>query len=279
MTFDDVTSTVTNEAVTVQATDGLYQEQARFWVGQKITVESNNNGAGVVNTDTTIVAITPVFVANSRETYTITCADTIATLVTIGHVLSDVAVFETALAGALTLSYTDIDVVLNTLPNSRPMAMLPLETWREEHFNIPANSENFSKAFDIEANCTAVALMVYDTDTLISEGGHIDSWRIDLDSFATTDRDIEVGTPLYYDRLTQFFNSMGYKLKTLSPLLFKTDAPTNAGTARSLLAITQVMPDDDERHQLQFHINATAGNAVPTRMVLYKRMSVPVKFN
>ncbi len=251
---------------------GFTEQQSAFFVGQMVTARGVNSRGNVnVTTNTRIVSIDPEY-ANDVQYTQITFADVITRLTQVGDTFTGVTLFETAAANPPVLSFTDISLVLSSIGPSPTRMQLPVQKWGEVRFNIPINTTQFSKVFDIDANCGMV-MFLNNSNNLISSDANIGSWRFDIDGFQTTDRDIQYKSPLYLDRLTKAFNVMGYMVNSVDPILFLTNRPHDAGNANALIAITELMPADGSRHQLHLHLKATAGNHLPNQISMFKLLN------
>ena len=136
------------------------------------------------------------------------------------------------------------------------------------------NLKSFQKQYQIEgdADCVVVAFPSADNE-LLSINQHIIDYRLRLNNDDLTDRDIELESPLHYDRINMSMTQMNLKLKNLSE---------NRGTVKDMDLFTNLQDSEVQQQSimsplvqtpneklLQVNINTDPANGV-NKITLFK---------
>ena len=207
--------------------------QSPYYVGQKIKlVATGNGGAGNIDTHATISSIDwerDGGIGNNDQRVTgkmtLTFANTWGTALTAGQSYEDISC--EMVQPTATLRVNNTELVLKKLNESEKSNLdeINYTTFTCEEASA-GNTQSFQNLFTVEGDATqAFMTFTNGADNLISNG-QLTSFRCALNNIDVTDRDVTVGSPLYYDRLSQSLRGMGYRLK---------DTNLNAGDSGQLV--------------------------------------------
>ena len=175
-----------------------------------------------------------------------------------------------------TLNLDAAELVLRHKANAQVPAQVQYNTYSTEETN--GNSlVNFTNLYTVEPEATNVVIMFPDgEDNLVSNNNFIEKWRLRLNQEDLTDRSVERGSPLAFDRLAMTFNSMGTGLSNLTRNTGKTNAQTWPGTYTDTkfdsVLIANPLFQTQQQKLLQVNIDCADGSTGVRQLVLYKQL-------
>lgn len=213
--MDDITVEGDVNAVTtfIHYTDGL--TTSPFYVGQKVAISATGQGGATTPVNETRI-ITAISQSETDSTLTLTFNSSWANVgsgqsydtVTVTPVGFDVA------NSALEVNMAEI--VIKRVGNPVGIDEIVYDTFSTEQTN-GLGQTSFQNMYQVEADATNVLIAFPDDNTdLVSSNENIESFRLRINNEDATDREVEVDSPLYYDRLNMTLGNMGYRLKNLT---------------------------------------------------------------
>ena len=163
--------------------------------------------------------------------------------------------------GNSTLEINLAEVIIKRVGNPVGVDTIMYDTFSTEQTN--GNSlTSFQNQYQIEPDATNVLIAFPDGSDLISVNEDIQSFRLRLNNEDMTDREIDVDSPLYYDRLNMTFGNMGYRLKNLHQNCGASDKDYNDAydqtEVKTVLIANPLFQTDREKY-LQVNIDAQGG--------------------
>jgi hypothetical protein len=208
--MDSITSTVANQPINQLITTKTYNDikEHPFWVGQKLTVSSVNNGAAAVVADHIITGIS--YNEGNYKMY-ITFDSTISTLVTVGHILSAITVLGKDPATPV-VTIESAELVLSMTPQGTEAPKeFSYTTWSTEE-DSGVGRQKFIKQYQIEPE--AINMLIAFPLPIVSQYDYTD-YRIRVDNKEQTNRAVKSRHPILYDRINRFFLNRGKDVKCL----------------------------------------------------------------
>lgn len=250
-------------------------DESPYYVGQKILVNATGNG-GAGNLTNQPAVIASITRNPTTGALTLGLEQTIGNL-NAGESWSDV-VLSSSVPTSVTPKFNFAEVVLVELPmSSSSVDAIEFSTFTTEETNGNGLT-NYQNQFLIEPESDAVILAFPDVETDLVSQHTITDYRLRLDNEDLTDRNVELNSPLYYDRLTRAFLQMKMNLKNLIPFVPDSSVVYNGTyqeTDFEFGAILAPVPQKLQSNDKQFQVNITSGGV--NKMILYKHM--PRKFN
>ena len=208
--------TATGDANTV-ITDNVYTDglgNSPFFVGQKCNIQATHTDGGSDDVDTTVIIEQIVHDKQSDGVLEITFSSPWGNLAS-GKTYTGIVLTPTEFDVAnSTIEINLAEVIIKRVGNPVGVDTIMYDTFSTEQTN--GNSlTSFQNQYQIEPDATNVLIAFPDGSDLISVNEDIDSFRLRLNNEDLTDREIDVDSPLYYDRLNMTFGNMGYRLKNL----------------------------------------------------------------
>lgn len=154
-------------------------------------------------------------------------------------------------------------------------------SWSTEQFSTSDNNgiKNFQRMYQLEPEASSFLIMFPNaqTDDLTASNDlGIQNYRLRLNNEDLINRNIELKSPLYYDRLNMTFVNMGYRVRNLNErALFWNAPPQNNQTSggrvpqkfHNLCMLSNPVPVTPNEKMLQVNINSINGL---TSAILYK---------
>ena len=179
---------------------------SNFWVGQVLKISAKQAGTALAKKDLKVIAI-EFDRATGKLTLTLDgdIADTTANGLTLITCQGKESTFK--------FSVDKAEIVLEKLTNP-PKAITPIKytTWKTEEYNC-GGIQNVQKQFSVEPEC--VNLFIVKNEDINSIKGNMTKYRLRVDGVDCTDRDVVVGSPLYWDRLRMTLANAGLSLQSL----------------------------------------------------------------
>lgn len=156
--------------------------------------------------------------------------------------ISDVA--SDRLAGNVVVgAYPEVskaEIVLKQYPSVANMKMPTIyRTMRVEPFNITSGFSEYVANFQIEGNCYNAYLLLppaSGSDSLMSTGRNVGSWRSTIDEVDLTNVDVRMSgdypSSLYFDRLVDTFSNSQMQIRSLAGIATGSLQGTKAGKVR-----------------------------------------------
>lgn len=255
-------------------------DESPWFVGQRITLTSSD---GDLNETEKVVQITEITFNDAAGTVTLNFTPPLGTLPTTGDKCDNIIIDNSSDNGAVqpaavNVRYQNAEVVMRRYTSLPPSdgGMLVYSTFSTEEDVGPTGVEEFQRQYVVEPDADAVlVLMPKPANDLVSQNADFNSYRLRLNQVDMTDRDVEINTPLYYDKTSSLLDSMGMSLGALA---FNQGAATkdNLNYNAAFPAATEVqffgapMPQMNSNKLLQVNINAPGGD-VP-RVTLFKHL-------
>ena len=250
-------------------------EDSPYWVSQAL--QFSGTGAGGGPSPSNVKRIITGIEHLSNGTLELTLESPLATL-TSGQSITAITCDGVNWVDA-TLTFEYAELVLQKSNESVPSGNLTYTTWTSEEDNGNGLT-SFQKQYIVEPNAVNVLAFFPDGNTgLMSINTDLTKYRLRIDNADLTDRDVEDGSPLYYDRLSMTFANMGMRLKNLHEEVRDnrkniTDFDDAFGTF-PLVSIATPCNATQNNKLLQFNIDAT-GNGIK-KLVLFKNVIRQVK--
>lgn len=168
----------------------------------------------------------------------------------------------------LSLTFVRCELVLKKLPTKSNVPKLVYNTiTTEESVGFPTG--NYEKLFYLEPNAVNVMMMTLNAnrDNLLS-GKNIQTYRLRIDNEDLVTRDIDLDSPLHYDRLKAALVNAGLDLNNLQqqnyiPMTNGAATNTSIGTIMTPVPMTP----NEKQFQVNFNVTTAAG-----RFILYKQV-------
>ncbi len=208
----DITATGDANAV---VTDNVYTDglgNSPFFVGQKCTLTAVHTDTG---SETHTVIIEQIVHDKASEgELEITFTGSWGNLA-VGKTYTGITVVPVGFdVGNSTIEINLAEIVIKRVGNPVGVDTIMYDTFSTEQTN--GNSlTSFQNQYSVEPDATNVLIAFPDGQDLISVNEDINSFRLRINNEDATDREIDVDSPLYYDRLNMTFGNMGYRLKNL----------------------------------------------------------------
>lgn len=181
----------------------------------------------------------------------------------------------------LTTSFNSAELVLRVVgqPQGLDNKPRPYQTYTSEEYNANG-SRNHQYAVQIEPNTSGIYMM-YPND-IVSKNGDIDDGgakiRLRHNDKELTNRDIQLDTPLHYERLVMTMANSGYKLHNLSLTypsgkedVSRQNAIDNIANLLKIAVYATPLPPMNEYSQLQInHSDVGAGGI--QRVIVYREV-------
>ena len=186
-------------------------EVSPYHVGMSLKVQGTDSAGGAdLEANRTVTAIA----YNDDLTLSLTLNSDVVTLT--GNSYSDVSV-EILEDTSASIIYNFAELVVQEVSNPDPAPrQLSYTTYTTEQVSSDPNVESFQRLFQVEPQC--INLFVMFPDTILSQAGGIDKYRIRCDNIDKTNRDVHIHSPLYYETMNNTFLSAGLTLRNLNGL-------------------------------------------------------------
>ena len=253
--------TSTGDANTV-VTDNVYTDglgNSPFYVGQKCTLSATHSDTGA---ETHTVIIEQIEHDKSADgvlniTFTTNWGNLASgkeyTNITVEPVGFDVP--------NSTIEINLAEIIVKRVGNPVGVDTIMYDTFSTEQTN--GNSlTSFQNQYQVEPDATNVLIAFPDGSDLISVNEDINSFRLRINNEDATDREIDVDSPLYYDRLNMTFGNMGYRLKNLHQNYGASDQDYDDAYDQSevdTVLIANPLFQTDREKYLQVNIEASGG--------------------
>lgn len=233
---------VGNKLVVGQATTPLRVlnlNQSPFYVGQKLLINADGTGTGApANVRNKAAVIKTILYERGNADQSKGGKITLTFEENWGVALSGDKGYDNVNATVATctptLKITNAELVLKkkNMSDLNNYSQIEYTTYTTEEGNGNARKE-FQDLFTVEGDATqAFMLFAQGNDGLISSAP-LTSFRCALNNEDVTDRDVVVGSPLYYDRLASSIRGQGYNLRNLEQNTGNSASATYADTYTS----------------------------------------------
>lgn len=174
------------------------------------------------------------------------------------------------------ISYTRAEMVMKEFPKLKTTdKVLKYFTYTTEEADGPATGTSYQKLFLLEPECVNCLVTYPLNGTLISNNVQLEKYRLRINNIDTTNRDINLFSPLYIDRLIVTMLNSGLTLKSTRFVENRTtDGSNGNGTPLSLLATPTPMTQNPK--QLQVNLSGTGALAMD-RLILFKQVMREIK--
>lgn len=244
-----------------------------YYVGCKIAVSATSGGAAPAVADVETV-ITGIDYDKTTSEVTLTVAPAISAMVA-GNTYTDVECTKIVQPAGVTVAFNRVELTAKRIGNPPPISeplMLNYTTWSTQQDQGVPGATSFQRQYPCEPDADACLITFPDVAGIFSTNTDIDAFRLRINQIDVTDRDVEIDSPLYYDRLAALIQTMGYDVRDLQQNAGDCTAATYANSYPA--ASKQVyagckMPQTLNEKQLQVNVELS-GNEV-NQIVLYKR--------
>ena len=221
--FDDILAGSTGDVETLTLTQEFVDlKYSPFWVGQLLEITADKVYTAQTPSTTTAIVVQRMItnISYNNQEITITLDESLTTL-TVDEELIDISYNGVNWATA-SLEWSQCELVLEENGASVDMDELQYATYKNEEDNGNGLT-TFSRQYNVEPEC--FNLYVCLPDSALGDlwstmtGGIHDSYRIRSDNVDLTDRDIEVYSALYNDRIAMTLLNANLQLKSLNPCI------------------------------------------------------------
>lgn len=92
---------------------------------------------------------------------------------------------------------------------------IPYMVWDTERANVNASETLYANQFRLPPRCGNVLIVKPDNDNILNQTDTVTSYRYEINGTQTTDRDVDVREPLYFDRILECWANMNKEVKNL----------------------------------------------------------------
>lgn len=266
-TAGDVTTVVFSKTYLSQSWKrelGFYINQAVNFFAGTITIASGvqqlNEASGV--TYTRRITNLTYDATSGQVTATLSASLGVATGAgLVGAVLQPLA------TDSATVTYKRAELVLrqkNNVPKEQIPAPMRFKTFHTER-DAGGSGTSHKRQYDFEPNAVGVMWCgLRFADDLYSQA-RMTSYRISVNNELTTNRDIRVRTPLYYDRASRYFTNSGKEIKSLQTSRISRPGTDDSGQSADIdlndnlifCPIFETLPLTKDLKLVEFHINTS----------------------
>lgn len=245
-------------------------DQSPFYVGQKLKV-SATGGNGAPNVVDKLAVIDQI-VWNANGTLSITFEQKWGDIGA-GEDYTDIEVATEDVAAA-TVNLNFGEVVLHKLAMDKSdFSQIEYSTFSTEQTNGNGLT-NYQNQFQVEGQSDAVIIAFPGDNDIISNNDNVQSYRLRLDNHDLTDRDVILGSPLYYDRLNMGMTQMKLKLRDLALNLRNTTDNDTLDAVRDndTVIYTIVAPLEQKVQEKLLQLNVKAANTGVKQISIFKHI-------
>lgn len=270
--WEDVTAEGNaNDIKTTFKVDNL--DQSPLWVGKKIKVSAT--GAGGVGNVVAEEAVISSIVWNADGTMNVEFENHWGVLAS-GESYENIKIEEESLNSS-ELSVDFGELVLKKLAKDKSdFNVIEYSTFSTEQGN-GNGLDNFQRQYQVEAEADAVVIGFFDESLDgLNSVQILDHYRLRVNNTDLTDRDVEVPSPLYYDRINMAMSQM--KIQVRNMVLVPTevndknlmDCLDKANSAT--IIITTPLNQTTQEKLLQVNIQVTQGEGGLNNITLFKHL-------
>lgn len=211
---DNTTQTAGNNAVTVGSmitgtatpTKFTSLEDSPYYVGMKVLISATGTG-GAPSPAGTAAVVSSITWDRDTGAITLTFEQNWAAALGAGEAYTDISC--TFASATAVLLFSSAELVLKRKGSPEGLGQIEYNTYSTEETNGNGLT-NFTNLYTVEPEANAVVIFTPDgADGLLSHNSDITKYRLRLNNEDLTDRDIDVDSPLYYDRTAMTLNAMG----------------------------------------------------------------------
>ena len=272
---DQAQNTAASNQITTKAANTYVSLlNSPYFVGQVLQFTATaNGGAAALNLFRSITAIQ----YNADLTLTLTLNDN---LLATGAGETYTQVTGTMVAGtAASIVYSHADLVLQELSQPVPQDPFPqsYDCFSTEQISSNAATTNYQNLIQVEPN--AVNMMIMFPNTIFSKAPAVESFRIRVDNEDQTNRDVNIGDPLYYEVLKRTFDRANLPLRNLNerviPAADKIENFTENANQLTLLVAADLKQTPNVKN-VQLNINSSG--ATFSNFNVYKQLRKELVF-
>jgi len=234
-----------------------------YYVGQKVKIVYNDDGAGDITVHRTIDSIS---YDSTTLKYTMTFANKIYTGSGAGNVNYTSVNGSIALASASsTINSVQLELQLTDKEDNQKIVYSDWTT--EEDFFTSTNS--LSKQYVLEGEADNV--LICNVIDVLPRAVDVETYRIRVDNNEQTDRDVELFKNEHKDLINRLFNNMDLSIEDMSEraVVVEGGDPQSTPSNTRLYAIGSVLPLKNRPKNLNLNITASTPF---DKLILYKRM-------
>jgi len=267
---DIITEGAANELTTKTKFTNL--DLSPFWVGQALVVNADHTDGGGSNiTDQRVVVDAITWDKDNGGALKISFTQSWGTLAAT-KTYSNIRLTPYSTA-TTSVEVNFAELVIKRVGNPVGLDEIRFDTYTTEETN-GLKLTSFQNQYQIEADAKNVLIAFPDNETdLISNNENISDFRLRLNNLDLTDRPINVGSPLYYDRLNMTLGNMGLRLKNLAENMGVDDTTWDdvyaEAKGETVVVVNPLFQSEREKY-LQVNINAT-GDGVE-KLTLFKQV-------
>ena len=259
-----------NEVVTKTKYTNL--DLSPFWVGQALEISATHTDGGGDNIANKRVVVNSItWDKDNTGQLKITFSENWGSLAA-GKTYSDIQIVP------YTTVTTSVEVNFAELVVKRVGKPIGLDEIRFDTFSTEETNglglTSFQNQYQVEPDAKNVLICFPNNETdLISSNNDIESFRLRLNNQDLTDRPVDQGSPLYYDRLNMTLGNMGYRLKVLSENMgvdTTTWGDVYDNVAVETTIITNPLFQSEREKYLQVNIDATSNGV--NKLTLFKQL-------
>lgn len=259
-----------NEVVTRAKYTNL--DLSPFWVGQALEISADHTDGGGDNiTDKRVVVNSITWDKDNTGQLKITFSETWGSLAATKTYSNIRMVPYTSVTTSVEVNFAEL--VVKRVGKPIGLDEIRFDTFSTEETN-GLGLTSFQNQYQVEPDAKNVLICFPNNETdLISSNNDIESFRLRLNNQDLTDRPVDQGSPLYYDRLNMTLGNMGYRLKVLSENM-GVDTPTWGdvydNVAVETTIITNPLFQSEREKYLQVNIDATSNGV--NKLTLFKQL-------
>ena len=239
-------------------------DQVPYYVGMKVLITANGNGAPGSKADAPAV-ISEIVWNRDAGTYTLkfenNWGDNIVTAP--ADFYDNISIKPSAPIASSSVKLAQAQLVLKRVNNPQGGDTIEYTTFSVEQ-GFGNSQQAFSDVFVVEPQATNMLMTFQDgAEDLISKNSQLETYQVAVDNVPLTDRLVTKNSPLDYDRKSETFRRLGGGLRNLTEnagdVADQTWASTFADAKFTSTIIASPLPLSDRPKQLQVTINGAVG--------------------
>lgn len=245
-----------------------------FYVGEQITIAGNlhfNGGGSEVlpaNVARTIVEIN----RSAGDDIEIILDNVIpsTTAVSNGDEFRDLVVSDLAVDTTKeTITINNIELVSEIVQDAPKSGVVTYDTVLSEEDTYTA-SNSLNRVYDIPPMCKNFYIMFFKGGGVASDDAHLNNYRVTIDNVEQSQANVVIGSPEHIDNIMRVYANGGGELNNVSEKYTTCsghEAANIAGFRNNMVAYPT--PFLNRNQKLQIELNASAGNNLTGRLIVY----------
>ena len=244
-----------------------------FFVGETLTINgSYNPGTGSVAIpaqNRTIVEITQK--ADDSVNLILDSDLTAAVAVATGGIFTNLTVADLVADPAnAVLDILNVELVVEIVDEPPKSGVITYDTVLSEE-DTYTQSNSLNRVYDIPPLCKNFYIMFFKGNGIASDDANLESYRIAIDNVEQSQALVFMGSAEHKDNIMRTFANSGGNLTNISELYFTSQGLSSTAQCRGFRStmISYPVPFLNRSQKLQVELNATAGQNLTGRLVVY----------